>query len=157
MFHQLPHEIDRLIGSYLDYESRMNFNRVLPDVNDRFVRKLPSDAHNLHVKVDLIRHKLTQIQNEYTMRRRFRLLKQLCLYILHTKDTALSTSLNQEFYDALQQKTRQILQLSEGMRFLTASGSEFKSFTKVCIELFSYIENRPPPTLHISPALVEIV
>lgn len=58
-FQKLPHEVNRIIGSFLDYPSRMEFSRVLTDREDRFVRKLDSDAHNYFVVVDKLKRRLT--------------------------------------------------------------------------------------------------
>ena len=90
MFDQLPNEINQEIGSYLDYDSRMNFGRVLPDVADRFVRKLNSDAHNLAYKRRLFYEKVRRALDYGPIGtksvKQLHEMKQAILYFLHTKD-----------------------------------------------------------------------
>jgi hypothetical protein len=49
-FDKLPFEINRLIGSYLDYNSRVELSRALPVKHDKFVRKLDSESHDYKVR-----------------------------------------------------------------------------------------------------------
>ena len=90
MFNQVDPGINQLIGSYLDYESRINFGRVLPDVESRFVKRLDSDSHNTYVKRSLLQDKM----NRFYLTRpdtieRCNALKRILLYLLHTKDEVL--------------------------------------------------------------------
>lgn len=66
LFHHLPHELNRMIGSYLDPESRISFNRILPDIQDRFVQKLSSDerlSFHMCVLTEKIRSQLDSIDS----------------------------------------------------------------------------------------------
>lgn len=49
IFDKIPHELNRKIGSFLDYNSRIDFSRILPTNHDKFVKKLKSDEHNFYV------------------------------------------------------------------------------------------------------------
>ena len=48
-FDNLPHELNRKIGSFLDYNSRIEFSKTLSSNEDKFVNKLKSDEHNFYV------------------------------------------------------------------------------------------------------------
>lgn len=61
-FDTLPHDINKVIGGYLDIDSRVQFFRVLPENEDKFVKKLNSDKHNLSVKLTEIRNTLSKIE-----------------------------------------------------------------------------------------------
>jgi len=49
-FDTLPFELNRLIGSYLDYNSRIELSRALPVKEDKFVRTLDSESHDYKVR-----------------------------------------------------------------------------------------------------------
>lgn len=83
--YQLPLEILPMIGQYLDFETRMNYNRAVP-FECRVVRKLESDQHNKKVKNDFYKYKLLKI-NDADGDYRNALIKDLLLYILNTKDS----------------------------------------------------------------------
>lgn len=89
MFNQLPHEMNREIGRFLDYNSRINFFQVLPDREDKFVRKLNSDSHNLAVKIDLVRVGSDIIYNSKTPRKSAIFMTKLFRHLAKTKDTCL--------------------------------------------------------------------
>ena len=88
MFLKFPHEICREIGSFLDYDSRMNLNRVV-ELNDRYVKRLKSDEHNLAVKVALVSSKLQRHFNTRGMRNTIMSMCSVFAYLIKTKDTAL--------------------------------------------------------------------
>jgi hypothetical protein len=84
---ELPNEICREIGSYLDYESRMNYNRVM-DFEDRFVRKLNSDSHNLLVKVATLRSKVDKSETYCPCYKTINF-QRIFHYLAETKDEVL--------------------------------------------------------------------
>jgi len=88
MFLKFPHEICREIGSFLDYESRMNFNRVV-ELNDRYVKRLNSDKHNLIVKVALLSAKLSRHDNIQGIRNATMSICSVFAYLINTKDKVL--------------------------------------------------------------------
>jgi hypothetical protein len=88
MITQLPHELCRVIGSFLDYNSRIEFSRVLEHKDDKFVRKLDSNAHNLLVKVRL-NIKLMEDVQQHTLRKSTIRLTKLFRYLANTKDTCI--------------------------------------------------------------------
>lgn len=88
IFLNLPNEICREIGGYLDYESRMNFNRNV-ELDDRFVKKLKSDEHNLRVKVQLLMSKLRRHDAVDGIQNSARSMVSIFAYLINTKDTAL--------------------------------------------------------------------
>ncbi len=88
MFTSLPTELNRLVGSYLDLESRINFFRVLPENDDKFVKKLDSTTHHRNVKVGEIRAKLNKIEETIgDNNKKGILLINLFNYIRKSKDT----------------------------------------------------------------------
>ena len=88
MFLKLPHEICREIGSYLDYESRMNFNRNV-DLDDRYVKRLNSDKHNRKVKIQLLLSKLKRHAYVRDSRDSARSAISIFRYLINTKDRVL--------------------------------------------------------------------
>jgi len=59
-FDKLPYEINRLIGGYLDYNSRIEFSRALSVKEDKFVRKLDSESHDYKVRCNAMNRFLTK-------------------------------------------------------------------------------------------------
>jgi len=88
MFLKLPHEICREIGSYLDYESRMNYNRNV-EFNDRYTKRLESDKHNFKVKVALICGMLDRQDRCVNYVGRVVMMAHIFSYLVYTRDTAL--------------------------------------------------------------------
>jgi hypothetical protein len=90
MFNRVDPGINQLIGSYLDYESRMNFGRVVPDIESRVVKKLDSDSHNTFVKRALLRDKVAHFKSAppYSVEK-CNALEKIFLYLLDTKDDTL--------------------------------------------------------------------
>lgn len=84
---ELPNEVCQEIGSYLDYESRINYNRVM-DFEDRFVRKLDSDSHNAFVKVKILQSYLDRSMRESFERRTINF-QRTFHYMAETKDEVL--------------------------------------------------------------------
>lgn len=84
---ELPNEICREIGSYLDYESRMNYNRVM-EFEDRFVRKLNSDSHNAWVKASLVLRQINKLETLCVICKRIQFQK-IMYYLAETKDEIL--------------------------------------------------------------------
>lgn len=88
MFNQLPHELNREIGSFLDYNSRIEFYRVLEHKDDKFVRKLNSNAHNLYVKKQIIAKMMDNVRQN-TVRKSVIELTKLFRYLATTRDTSI--------------------------------------------------------------------
>lgn len=61
MFANMPTEINRLIGSFLDIESRIQFYKVLPENDDKFVKKLDAIKHHKKMKLAEIKLALDKI------------------------------------------------------------------------------------------------
>ena len=87
MFVSIPAEMNRLIGSYLDLDSRVEFFKVLPENDDKFVKKLDSDKHNRLVMARLISGKITKITKCVNLQRRAVLCSRLMCYLSKTKNT----------------------------------------------------------------------
>lgn len=158
MFNQLPHEMNREIGSFLDYESRMNFAQVVIDKEDRFVRKLNSDAHNLRVKVDLVKHKLHKFEETSpNTKSRLIAMKKLFLYLLHTKDTALFDLTGTGFHNVV--KDRASLHTNMDTYYhmgLTKYTRETKSLMRVSAQLASLMDTKKPSVVPIKSGFVAI-
>lgn len=93
MFRMLPHEICREIGSYLDYESRMNFNRNV-ELDDRYVKRLESDKHNEAVKSRLLSSKLRRHARVQGSPDSAMSVIGIFRYLINTKDTVLFSKKN---------------------------------------------------------------
>lgn len=89
---RLPSDVVKHLARYLDYNSRVDFNTVVtPEC--RVVKKINSDAHNLHVKVSLVNHKLSKIRqviedDRYSYKHAL-LLIDLYRYMIDTKDNVI--------------------------------------------------------------------
>lgn len=114
MFNQLPSEINRLVGSFLDYDSRINFSRVLTDKDDKFVRKLDSDGHNRRTKIGLLQNAVTRVCNATTRRKRAIQMTRLFRYMALTKDTCLLDLENHEFRRVVLDKAREHSNINHG-------------------------------------------
>lgn len=87
IFDTLPHVINQNIGSFLDYNSRMEFSRVLTSSEDRFVRKLKSDEHNFAVVTQKLKGYLDELKYKATLNERALSCYKLMNYLANTKDT----------------------------------------------------------------------
>lgn len=104
---QLPYELTRHIGKYLDYNSRVSYNVVTPK-EGQFVKKLNSDSHNLKCKVALLTDKLILI-NTKTPIERARLIIEVFKYLATTNDTVLLAHSSQAFRNAILLKIKEFL------------------------------------------------
>lgn len=146
-FDTLPNIINQMIGSHLDYDSRMNFSRVLTSVDDKYVNKIDSDAHNLSVKANLLRDKLSRFEAQplYSIQR-IKIMKEMFLYLLHTKDTCLFTKTGKDLRRVM--IDRAILFSDEqayGVQLYYRYRRECRSLMNVAAKLFSYLDSLPPP------------
>lgn len=107
MFTQLPHEINRLVGSFLDYDSRMNFSRVLLDKDDKFIRKLDSDSHNRRTKLSLLNQFVCRVCDATTPRKRAIQMARMFRYMALTKDTCILDLHHDEFRRVVLDKARE--------------------------------------------------
>jgi len=114
MFNRLPHEINRLVGSFLDYDSRINFSRVLSDKDDKFVRKLDSDSHNRRTKIELLHNAVTRVCDATTLRKRAIQMTRLFRYMALTKDTCILDLHHSEFRRIVLDKAREHSNLNYG-------------------------------------------
>jgi len=78
------------IGSYLEYNDRINFNMAVP-FEARFVRKLNSDSHNLKIKCLALQEKMSKVLSTESSVERALLITKLFEYLLETNDTAMFT------------------------------------------------------------------
>lgn len=103
VFKTLPHEICREIGSFLDYSSRAAYNSLL-DLDDKFVRKLSSDSHNLQVKVNHMSMFVGRLEALDTIEERAIKSLKMFQYLVDTKDTVLFTHSSDTFRNVILQK-----------------------------------------------------
>lgn len=81
----LPSDVIKHLSGFLDYNSRVDFNTVVtPEC--RLVKKINSDAHNLKVKLSLIKQKIKKICSTED---NIELHLKLFGYLINTKDTVL--------------------------------------------------------------------
>ena len=85
----IPHDVLKLIVTYLPYNDRVEANKYLP-LEYQVIRKLDSDSHNLRVKIMLLDHKLSKIREQHPdSLNAVRLTTQLFDYLTQTKDDCL--------------------------------------------------------------------
>lgn len=140
MFLKLPHEICREIGSFLDYESRINFNRVV-ELNDRYFKRLESDKHNLDLKVALVSAKLERHYNTGGIRKTTMSICGIFAYFINTKDTVLFNQ--KSIIDAMLDRAKYY---SVKENIVNRSGARpspklARRLTRLCKKLVSKIEN----------------
>ena len=58
MFHTLPHEINRNIGSFLDIDSRVSLSHILKSKADLSIKQLDSDSHMLKIHIKHITRRI---------------------------------------------------------------------------------------------------
>lgn len=104
---QLPYELTRHIGKYLDYNSRVSYNVVTPK-EGQFVKKLNSDSHNLKCKVALITDKIVLMQEKKPVERA-RIIIEVFKYLATTNDTVLLAHSSQAFRAAILLKIKEFL------------------------------------------------
>lgn len=154
----LPFDIIRNVVSFLPYTERVDANRVLP-IEHRIVKRVESDNHNLHVKVNLIRHKLARFdKSQPRSRERVKIIKQVFLYILHTKDTVLLTKSTAPFHNVIIEKAKQFLtDEAFDVNMLIRHRKEIISLRRVCEKLISKIEGFTPATSHVASRFVMVI
>lgn len=64
-FDNFPHEINRMIGSYLDYNSRLEFGQLVSDLEDRPVKKINAEQHECAVQIRRIKEKLNRLDDRF--------------------------------------------------------------------------------------------
>lgn len=60
-FDRLPHDINKLIGCYLDCTDRVSFFRVLPSNEDKYTKTIESDKHHMNMNINIVRNKIHDI------------------------------------------------------------------------------------------------
>ncbi len=85
---RLPSDVVKHLSGYLDYNSRVSFNTVVP-LECKLIKKVNSDSHNLKVKLSLIKHKLDVIENSKDNLSVILGVIKLFSYFVKTKDNVL--------------------------------------------------------------------
>lgn len=157
MFNTLPPEVNRQIGSFLDYESRINFSRVLPTKDDKFVRKLESDEHNRRVKFTQIYNLVVKITGSISPRKRAIMMARLFRYMALTKDTCI--------LDIENTAVRQVI-IDKAIKYSNMNNESFhlihhkvsKSLVRAATLLLDRVESHKPKKLFVTAGrLVEII
>ena len=108
---KLPSDVLKHLGRYLDYNSRVDFNTVVtPD--SKLIKKLNSDAHNLHVKVSLVNHKLSKIaevmEEDAFSHKHALLVIKLYGYMINTKDNVIIELRSNEYRKTILRGTQDL-------------------------------------------------
>lgn len=93
-FDILPPNVNYTIGSYIDYNSRIEFSRVLGDRDEKYVRKLDSRNHEsfIHMKnISIMTERMAYIEtnNDAAL-----YLTKIYNYILNMKNNDLFNDIN---------------------------------------------------------------
>jgi len=157
-FQRLPHEINKNIGSFLDYNSRMEFSRVLTSSEDRFVRKLNSDAHNFAVLVRKLKSYMDEtISLDVT--KQANACYKLFNYFANTKDTLLYDLVGlKEFRKAAINKATEFADINS-VQYANQIDQKLKikllmSSSKALHRLKTYV---PKNELNVKRQLIEII
>lgn len=85
----LSHDMLQTIGSFLDYNSRINYNLCLSH-KDQYMKRLESDAHNLQVITNHLSLLLIKIDDfEGIPSKQSRIILKVFKYLATTRDTLL--------------------------------------------------------------------
>lgn len=158
-FEKLPHEVNRSIGSFLDYNSRMEFSRVLTDKEDRFVRKLDSDAHNCKFNLRLMKSIIDGLSKEKSLIGQAQCFCRIFDYLAYTEDTILldAKPVN-PFLKTCLSKAREFTDINSD-NYIVNIPYELKMemFTLATAALHRLETHVPAKILNFKPKVVEIV
>lgn len=150
---RLPSDAIKHISGFLDYNSRVDFNTVVtPEC--RLVKKINSDAHNLHVKVAFVRGKLFEINNNYNQQEYALLIIKLYGYLINTKDTVLFELRGMFYRNAIINRTKEIQEECNSYEYLTEK--TFINVMRVTTRLQKKLEDIPFRK-KVEPCLVNIL
>jgi hypothetical protein len=143
------------VVEFLPYNERVEMNRILP-LHYRVVKKLNSDEHNFHVKLMLMKDKITKINSyEQGNVERLKTAKKMFLYFAHTKDKVLY--MNETLRNTALSKAKEIV---SGTQFtpqmILFHRREVKSLVRAAEELIRYFETESVQTRKMTYKLVEI-
>jgi hypothetical protein len=102
IFNRLPHDINKLIGSYLDYNSRVELSRVFSHVNDKFVRKLNAKDHDINVHIRNIKNYLDKNDEVYGINNKIRITIRCFKYLIRHVNSGIFE--RKRFLDSVNQK-----------------------------------------------------
>lgn len=86
-FDKLPHDTNKLIGSYLDYYDRVNFNRVLTNVNDKYTKKINIKEHIYLIDYTTYMHYVFKAKSGVDRTDRAYKIMEIFEYLLSRKDS----------------------------------------------------------------------
>lgn len=85
---RLPSDVVKHLSGYLDYNSRVDFNTVMP-LECKLTKRLDSDAHNLRVKLSLLKRKLRKVDRTKDFLGTMLGVIKSFGYLINTKDTVI--------------------------------------------------------------------
>lgn len=88
-FDNFPHEINRMIGSYLDYNSRLEFGQLVSDIEDRPVKKINADSHQTAIHIISIKNRIRKVEKLVNWDDKGYLILDLVKFIINKHDTTL--------------------------------------------------------------------
>lgn len=156
MANQICEDNLRIIASFLSYNDRINMNKCLPK-KYQYVKKIDSDAHNLHIKMNLLKHKLDLVEKfSYDSLERIKAVKRTFLYLLHTRDTCLF-SCNPTLFKVLREKVYELSDINSYNPFImTKYRKDINSLMRVTQKLISVLDAMPVPTENKKYKFIEI-
>ena len=155
---ELPSCVMRNIASFLPYNERIEVNKMVP-IEDRVVKKLDSDGHNLYVKSVMFTDKLIRF-NQLSFDSLVRLNAAISLfwYILHTKDTCLLRNSRQDFIDILLEKANYFSQITAySVVMLVKHGKKCEQLVELSKQLVELINTTPRTEKYVPGEAVQIV
>lgn len=157
MAQMIPEDVLRNIASFLPYNERVEMNRALP-LHYRFVKKINSDEHNAKYKQELLRNKLKKVyESEALTLDRVKHVKQLVLYLLHTRDTYLFIYPN--LVNMMIQKSREFSTIANYGNLVITERRAVLSLVRAASQLLSKAEcvKFPERKKPINPGYVQIL
>jgi len=156
MEHLIPEDVLRHIASFLPYNERVEMNRALP-FHYRLVKKLNSDEHNAKYKQELLQKKLARFEESPAgSLARLNQVKQMMLYLLHTKDTCLLR--NCKFRNTVITKCREFSNVGNYGNLLITERAAVRSCMRAASQLLSKLESTTFPNhKKITPQFVQIM
>jgi hypothetical protein len=164
VFNKFPHEINRHIGSFLDYNSRIEFSRILTSNKDKFVRKLKSDEHEFYIAKETVLNYMKTLRRYRENPKKRVYLYQFFKYLLNDRNTILLDVENQyevfmlfHFKKRILCHARELMDPMSGNYGHIMTKKQRKEMISISSKLVEKYENYVPKrVLYIQPNKIEI-
>lgn len=155
---ELPSCVMRNIASFLPYNQRIEVNKLVP-LEDRVVKKLDSDGHNLYVKSVMFTDKVIKINHlPNDSLKKLDAFINLFQYVLTMKDTCLLVNSRQDFIDILLAKGQLYSMITAySVVLLVKHGKKCEQLMELSKQLVELLQTTPRRKEYVLGEIVQIV